>query len=104
MCDWVSAHHTTFVAAIQFFYRFNKSCAGEINTVHLFIPTPTQLLWEAFNHAAITARRLFVHISIYDNIARYSFTLLIELWQRGVNEIAKGSKRQQEDSNPGSLD
>ena len=51
-----------------------------------------------YQHAAITARRLFVHISVY------SFIQLSELWQRGVNEIAKVSKRQQQDSNPGSLD
>ena len=56
---------------------------------------PSQLLREAFIHAAITARRLFV--------ARYSFIQLSELWQRGVNEIAKASKRQQEDTNPGSM-
>ena len=31
----------------------------------LFIPTPTQLLWEAFSHTAITARRLFIHIFHY---------------------------------------
>ena len=31
---------------------------------HLFIPTPFRLLWEAFSHAAITARRLFIQIFI----------------------------------------
>ena len=36
--------------------------------------------------------------------ARYSIIQLSELWQRGMNEIAKGSKRQQEDLNPGSLE
>ena len=30
---------------------------------NLFIPRPFQLLWEAFSHAAITARRLLFHIS-----------------------------------------
>ena len=29
----------------------------------LFIPRPSQLIWEAFGHAAITARILFVQIS-----------------------------------------
>ena len=39
------------------------------------------------------------------SVARYSFIQLSELWQRGMNEIAtKVSKRQQEDSNLGSLD
>ena len=38
------------------------------------------------------------------SIARYSFIQLSELWQNGMNETAKVSKRQQEDSNPGSLD
>ena len=37
-------------------------------------------------------------------VARYSFIQLSETWQLGVNEIAKVSKWQQEDSNPGSLD
>ena len=35
--------------------------------------------------------------------AKYSFIQLSELWQRGMNEIAKVSKQQQEDLNPGSL-
>ena len=68
----------------------------------LFIPTPSRLLWEAFSHATITARRPFVHISTCA-VARYSFIQLSELWQCGMNEIAKASKRQQEDSNMGSL-
>ena len=38
------------------------------------------------------------------SIARYSCIQLVELKQRGVNEIAKASKRQQEDANPSSLD
>ena len=38
------------------------------------------------------------------SVARYSFIQQSELWQRGINEFAKASKRQQEDSNPGSLD
>ena len=37
-------------------------------------------------------------------IARYSFIKLSELEQRGVNKLAQGSKRQQEDSNPEFLD
>ena len=60
---------------------------------HLFIPRPSQLLWEVFSHAAIAARRLFVHISTTVCIARYSFIQLSELWQRGVIKLAKGSKR-----------
>ena len=38
------------------------------------------------------------------SVARYSVLQLSELWQRGMKEIAKASKQQQEDSNPGSLD
>ena len=38
------------------------------------------------------------------SVARYSFIQLSELQQSGMNEIAKSSKRQQEDSNPGSID
>ena len=37
------------------------------------------------------------------SIARYSFIQLSELWQCGMNKIAKVSKQQQEDSNLGSL-
>ena len=57
-----------------------------------------------FSHAAIAARRLFVHISTTVCIARYSFIQLSELWQRGVIKLAKGSKRPQWDLKPGSLD
>ena len=38
------------------------------------------------------------------SVARYSFIQLSELWQCGINEIAKASKRQEGDPNPGSLD
>ena len=38
------------------------------------------------------------------SVARYLFIQLSELWQCEMNEIVKASKRQQEDSNPGSLD
>ena len=44
----------------------------------------------------------FIYPRLY--VARYSFIQLSELWQRGVKEIVKASKRQQDDSNPGSLD
>ena len=45
----------------------------------LFIPRPSQLLWEAFNHAI--ARKLFVHISTTVCIARYSFIqLTVATW------------------------
>ena len=42
----------------------------------------------------------FTHPPLF--VARYSFIQLSELWQRGVNKIAKASK--QEDLNLGSLD
>ena len=67
----------------------------------LLIPTPSQLLCEAFSHAAITVRRLFRYPPL--SVARYSFIQLSELEQRRMNEIAKASKRQQEDSNSGFL-
>ena len=56
------------------------------------------LLCEVFNHVAITARILFVHISTTVCNARYSSIQLSELWQYGVKKIAKALKRQQEDS------
>ena len=40
-----------------------STCLSVHPLVHLFIPTPSQLLWKAFSHAAIIYRRLFVHIS-----------------------------------------
>ena len=52
-------------------------------------------------YAAITAHRLFVHIST--SVAMYLFVQLSELGRREVNTIANASKRQKEDSNPGSL-
>ena len=44
--------------------------------VDLFIPRPSQLLWEVFSHAVVAARRLLVHISTTVCIARYSFIQL----------------------------
>ena len=40
----------------------------------LFIPTPTRLLWEAFSHSAINARRLFADISttVYSRVLIYT--------------------------------
>ena len=38
------------------------------------------------------------------SVAKYSCIQLSELWQCGVNEFAKVSKQQQDDSNSGSLD
>ena len=56
----------------------------------LFIPRPFQLLWEAFSHAAITAQRLFIHISTTVFIARYSFIQLSELKLCGVIKLEIG--------------
>ena len=69
----------------------------------LFIPRPSQLIWETFSHAAI-ARKLFVHISTTVCIARYSFIQLCELWRRVVIKLAKGSKRPQWDLKSGSIE
>ena len=77
-------------------------CRTPLSALH-FIPRPSQLLWEAFSHAAI-ARILFVHISNTVCIARYSFIQLSELWQRRVIKLAKGSKRPHWDLKSGSLD
>lgn len=48
----------------------------------------------------IIAWRLYVHKYPPLSIARYSFIQPSELEQCRVNELAQGSKRQQEDSNP----
>ena len=57
-------------------------CPPSENSIkNALIPRPSQLLWEAFSHAAI-ARRLFVHIITTVCIVRYSFIQLSELWHR----------------------
>ena len=66
----------------------------------LFIPAPFRLLWEAL--LLLLEDYSYIYPSLY--VARLSFIQLNELWQRETNEIAKASIRQQEDSNPGSLD
>ena len=65
---------------------------------HLFIPTPSRVLWEALSHAAVTARRPFIRI-ITTAYSQVPFIQTNELWQRSVKQIAKASKRQQDGSN-----
>ena len=67
----------------------------------LVIPVLIRLLWEAFSHAAVTVRRLLTYPTL--SVARHSFIQPAELEQRGVNEMAQVSKRQQDDSNMDSL-
>ena len=58
--------------------------------LHQFAPTTTQLLWEAFSHAAMRVDYSITFPPM--SIARYSF---IQLRYLGVNEIAclrNGSK------------
>ena len=47
----------------------------------LFIPLPMRLPWEAFSHAAITSRRLFVHMYPPPSIARLAVAHLSGLRQ-----------------------
>ena len=67
----------------------------------IFLPTPTRPLWEAFSHAAIIARRLFVHAYPPLSVDRYLFIQLSELRQCGVNETDPASKWLQGEPNPG---
>ena len=53
--------------------------ADRQNPPQLSIPTPSRLLWEALSHAAITARRSFLHI-FTAHIAKYSLIQMSELW------------------------
>ena len=69
----ISTSHTHTVDVVS--YNCDKH-GGAV----LFIPVPAQLLWEVFSHAAIAARRLFVHISTTVCIVRYCIQLS-ELWQ-----------------------
>ena len=54
--------------------------------VDLLIATPTRLLWEAFNHAGITARRPFTYVIPPLSTARCSFIQLSELGHRRGNK------------------
>ena len=69
----------------------------------LFIQVPNSIslgsIQPSYNYSTKT---ICSHIHL--SVARYSFVELSELWQHGMNEIAKALKWQQEDSNPGSLD
>ena len=56
----------------------------------LFIPTPTQLLWEPFDYRAKTIHSHFHQVL---SIASYAFIQLNELVRRGENENAEASKR-----------
>ena len=86
-----SIHFDVYLVASQL-YGFRQ--------ILQFIPTPFRLLWEAF-----TLQLLRENYSVkYPPLARYPFIFMSELWQRGINESAKALKRQQEDSNPGSID
>ena len=52
---------------------YSKRC--KLHTLaDVLIPTPSRLLWEAFSHAAITPRRLFLHISTtaYNQVLIYT--------------------------------
>ena len=51
----------------------------------LLIPTPTRLLWEAFSHAAIIARRLITHISttVYSLILMHTAECTGASWRDG---------------------
>ena len=62
--------------------------------------TPSPLSWEALQ--LLGEGYSFRYPTL--NVVIYPFIQLSELLQRGVNEIDKASKRQQVDSNPGSLD
>ena len=92
--------------------QFYESCHSIVlwivqNALHLtpadlFIPTPSRL--SGRHSTTLQLQRedySFTHLPL--SVARYSFIQLSELWQRGMNEITKASKRQPEDSNPGSL-
>ena len=60
-----------------------------------FIPTPSRVLWEAFSKTLQLLREDYSFKYPPLSLAKYSFIQLSELWQRGMNKIAKASKRQQ---------
>ena len=51
-------------------YKCSK-CVTLYPMTYLFIPKPCRLLWEAFNHIAITAPRQFGHIIISTTVYAY---------------------------------
>ena len=58
----------------QFVYVQCSKCFTLHPLAHLFIPTPSRLLWEALSHAAVTARRPFVRIitTAYSQVLIYT--------------------------------
>ena len=59
---------------------YSSPCHFDAKYIHpQFIPTPTQVLWEAFSHTTIIVQRLFVHTYPSLSVTRYSFKLLSEL-------------------------
>ena len=64
----------SFVASLEVTYRWDCSNRFTSPMTDLFIPKPNRLLWEAFSHAAITVRILFVHISttVYIQVLIYT--------------------------------
>ena len=67
-------HNKETVGSYTARYRVLAHCTSSL--ADLFIPTPSRLLWEAFSHAAISARRLFIDIStaIYSQVLIYTET------------------------------
>ena len=59
-------------------YSVRRTVQSALHKFHplaeLFIPSPARLLWEALSHYAITARRLFTHISttVYSQVLIYT--------------------------------
>ena len=70
-----------------------KKFARYASPPDLLIPTAARLLWESFNHAAITARSLFTHIipSLYADI--YLNTELSESGRRWENGFLSALER-----------
>ena len=66
----------------------------------LLIPTPTQLLLEAFSHAAITALRLLLRL-IFPPLSIVRYSQHHKLRRRRENENAQASKWQRKQFEPG---
>ena len=59
--SFVTPHSHRFVFHIARYTVLKTLYTSLHPLVEMFILTPTPLLWEAFGHATITARRLFTH-------------------------------------------
>ena len=100
-CQWCcvfTLHISNHVQRLVYNAVSNPQDCSKHFTFHsladLFNWTPSQVLWEAFSHAAINLQRLLMYIYPPLSIAKYSFIQLSGLEQCRVKKLAQGFTRQ----------